>query len=55
VLRKVSTSTIEVLLILKIEQCYRLGAPSVYPSVINSHQAFKKGCGTDVVLGGSLA
>jgi hypothetical protein len=38
----VSTSTIEVLLILgKREQFYRLGAPSVYASVVNSHQAFK--------------
>jgi hypothetical protein len=36
-----STSTIEVLLVLgKIEQFYRLGALSVYPSVVNSHQAF---------------
>jgi hypothetical protein len=25
----------------KIEQCYRPGAPSVHPSVVNSHQAFK--------------
>jgi hypothetical protein len=28
-----------VLLMLKIEQFYRLGAPAVYPSVVNSHQA----------------
>src|SRR5215468_6763474 len=37
-----STSTIKMLLIVgKIEPCYRLGAPAVYLSVVNSHQAFK--------------
>jgi hypothetical protein len=43
VVRKVSVSTIERLLILaKIEQFYRSETPSVLPSVVHSHQAFKK-------------